>query len=323
MPYQCAKAVCATFCYHIAGALIPLFGPDFPSQCIPPEAPEHGRMIIDPAIIIQSTREADHLRRLYSNTVTSAANKSPKRDRKIFRSVYDDGRHHPRHRIRRHFINRDSPYSTDTDGEIPAKVDRSIPNHAHHDSILPIAPHRTSHGWTPANVTSHHQDVLAPSPWLSSVPRFTSTQSYPEHHDLQPQPHSLPTAHSPPPSYPRHYHHHHHNHRAQHEHLPRSHHYLRQHTRFTEHINTDYDYDGGESRTTTGPSTAATSPVNEKNSESSLGQEKNAALLLMNLSVRDTKLRRTGREGVGVISETTSPVDQAFPRVKRRRATSM
>lgn len=42
MPYRCAKAVCATFCYHIAGALIPLFGESFPSECIPPTLPSLG-----------------------------------------------------------------------------------------------------------------------------------------------------------------------------------------------------------------------------------------------------------------------------------------
>ncbi|KAL3421074.1 APSES transcription factor Xbp1 [Phlyctema vagabunda] len=67
MPYSCAQAVCATFCSHIAGALIPIFGPDFPSQCVPPEAPEHGRMIIDPSIISAAAEQAEQYRRHYSN----------------------------------------------------------------------------------------------------------------------------------------------------------------------------------------------------------------------------------------------------------------
>lgn len=47
MPFRCAKAVCATFCYEIAGALIPLFGPEFPMECIPATYPEFGEMIIN------------------------------------------------------------------------------------------------------------------------------------------------------------------------------------------------------------------------------------------------------------------------------------
>lgn len=67
MPFTCAKAVCATFCASIAGALIPLFGPDFPKQCVPLEAPEYGRMVIDQMIVAEGTREAEVYRRMYAN----------------------------------------------------------------------------------------------------------------------------------------------------------------------------------------------------------------------------------------------------------------
>ncbi|KAM0245614.1 hypothetical protein ACHAP5_005264 [Fusarium lateritium] len=62
MPYQCARAICATFCYPIAGALIPIFGPTFPNTCIPPNNPEFGRMVIDPQLISDATREAEMAR---------------------------------------------------------------------------------------------------------------------------------------------------------------------------------------------------------------------------------------------------------------------
>lgn len=51
VPYSCARAVCATFCYPIAGALIPIFGSDFPQDCIKPDSPRYGRMDIDEKII--------------------------------------------------------------------------------------------------------------------------------------------------------------------------------------------------------------------------------------------------------------------------------
>lgn len=62
MPYICAKAICATFCAHISGALIPLFGPNFPKMCIPVDSPDYGRHVIDSAIIKRAAEEAETLR---------------------------------------------------------------------------------------------------------------------------------------------------------------------------------------------------------------------------------------------------------------------
>lgn len=57
IPYSCARAVCATFCYPIAGALIPIFGPDFPRDCIKPDCPRFGCMEIDERIIQKAKLE--------------------------------------------------------------------------------------------------------------------------------------------------------------------------------------------------------------------------------------------------------------------------
>ena len=66
MPYYCAREVCATFCHHIAGALIPIFGPDFPSSCIPRDDPRFGRMVIDPATTEAAARQAEQFRQMSS-----------------------------------------------------------------------------------------------------------------------------------------------------------------------------------------------------------------------------------------------------------------
>lgn len=55
MPFETAKAVAATFCYNIRFALTPLFGTDFPSQCIQPHERSFGKMTIDPEIIKTAT----------------------------------------------------------------------------------------------------------------------------------------------------------------------------------------------------------------------------------------------------------------------------
>jgi len=75
MPFACALEVCTTFCSHIAPALIPIFGPTFPSQCVPIEAPEHGRMIIDPQTVHEATAQAERYRVRYSTYPSSS--KSP------------------------------------------------------------------------------------------------------------------------------------------------------------------------------------------------------------------------------------------------------
>ncbi|CAJ2502141.1 Uu.00g049940.m01.CDS01 [Anthostomella pinea] len=434
MPYHCAKAVCATFCHNIAGALIPIFGPDFPSLCTPAEAPEYSRMIIDPAVVIQSTREADHFRRLYSNMVTSGSNNgnsngnlSPKRDRRVFRSQYDDSgsgssRHHPRHnhRIRKPFIC-DSPYATDTDGEISPATGRGSMGREQHrfmyspiTSVAPLRPSNGGGGWTPANQPPHplplalppphphphghshshsHYETPGPSPWLSAVPRFTTTAHLPPPY---PSPHAQPQSHYPHPHPNTHSHPHAHSQTQPHPHPhshSQSHPRLRPHPlppplpqpwrakRPAEHIDPDYEYDShshsqrsqhtaaattsfsrpsSASKATT--TTATLSPLDDKRTDaagaSALGADKKAALLLMNLSVRDSlgmgkgKAREGGvgggagggggggsmggMGGLGGIAggggglangmttpETTSPRDGAFPRIKRIRSNSM
>src|SRR5690242_2351548 len=67
MPFSCARAICATFCHEIAGALIPLFGPRFPFDCIPDKAPGHGVMIINPEIVARAKSEIAALFRSPAN----------------------------------------------------------------------------------------------------------------------------------------------------------------------------------------------------------------------------------------------------------------
>ena len=72
MPYEAAKAMAGTFCYHIRYALVPLFGPDFVSLCYHPGDPAFGRMVISGDIVMHCTAVAQEFRgmeedKLYSN----------------------------------------------------------------------------------------------------------------------------------------------------------------------------------------------------------------------------------------------------------------
>ncbi|KAI1437969.1 hypothetical protein GGR50DRAFT_571149 [Xylaria sp. CBS 124048] len=218
MPYQCAVAICATFCHKIAGALIPIFGPNFPALCTPAEAPEYSRMVIDPTTIIQSTREAEYYRRHYSNNTASSSLSPPstrnehsltprfKRDRRVFRSPYDDssGSLQP-YRVRKAYTNNtttpgseNGSYTTDTEGQISPPMGhgglvRDPPFHRFPRSSMPppISPLRpnnsissNSSGWTPVNgqpssIPTHLRSYTeyptsGPSPWLSALPRLPS-----------------------------------------------------------------------------------------------------------------------------------------------------
>ena len=62
MPFEAAKAVAATFCYHIRYALTPLFGLEFLKKCIKPGEDGFGHMVIDANIIRRCTEEANEYR---------------------------------------------------------------------------------------------------------------------------------------------------------------------------------------------------------------------------------------------------------------------
>ncbi|KAI0099952.1 hypothetical protein GGR51DRAFT_575982 [Nemania sp. FL0031] len=390
MPYQCAKAVCATFCHNISGALIPIFGPEFPALCAQVDAPEYSRMVIDPAIVIRSTREAEYYRHLYSNAASSGSGQrndnttiatiSPKRDRRVFRSPFDDtNRHHPRYRVRKTYVttpgSENSPYTTDTDGEISPVSERSglIREPPQQPSrFLPssfpsiIAPSRQGHittrssGWTPANAphpptqlhprTEYQPSASGPSPWLSAIPRFTTaahlqtsspppypsanvlnpprSQPYPDTHpfnqpNLRPLTHKYPPAIStqrqlPSPSDPPPY-------SSQHE--PRGSPRMDQPTKWKyqgaapepNHTSTAHHI-GTETRTDDDPSHARED--DKTGIIGTPGADKNAALLLMNLSVRDRSFWTSVRESQNTEDPGQGPENRDIYDAKNSRHTS-
>ncbi|KAK7743029.1 hypothetical protein SLS63_000598 [Diaporthe eres] len=382
MPHACAKAVCATFCAPIAGALIPIFGPDFPSQCISPDAPEHGRMAIDPTIVAECGREADMYRRVFANANAVNVNghlplhpqqmhhyshgpalpsptsiPSPRLAR---RSLHRHGSPYDYERDRVDFGGRvcfkrglDSPHATESDPEIHIGPETpSLPNAPHHRSMpySPMSPPRSS-GWTVANHPGHShsssstspnnhphnfaEDFLypgGPNPLLSAIPRFSHASRldhYQTSQRLPPMPRTSAawtTSKRPAPE---------------------------------PDDGPQFDYDGQGENSPTNTVTTATSrasggrerdhnqhreeevlPSSVPHATATTGAEKNAALLLMNLSVRDHREVRCHDEregggkamegdrvprGCGQESMSMSPVS-ATPdghRSKRRRATSM
>ena len=290
MPYACAKAICATFCQPIAGALIPIFGPDFPSQCVPVDAPEHGRMTIDPVIILDSTREAEAFRRMYAavqqpyqalpSPTSLPSPRSPQHMARL--PPFDYGRSHPRSKRVREMDSPDN--SGDAYSSPELGMGRSNDRHGKY-MVSNIQPLRNTSGWTAANHTSYHHNREAnyygADPELSVVPRTGGI-----HHRALPAPSTQLSYWS---------------------------------AKRPAEAEADHDYDAGESQNgSNSPTSTSRGDVKEESTHS--GVDKNAAYLLMHLSVRD---RQKGKVDKKETPMQCSPPLNAEHRSKRRRATSM
>ncbi|KAL1871031.1 hypothetical protein VTK73DRAFT_2340 [Phialemonium thermophilum] len=201
MPYSCARAVCATFCYHIAGALIPIFGPTFPSECLPPNSSNYGRMVIDHSIIVEATREAEMFRRAHTSRLPSGLRaigspRSRPQEGRSLRMPEQYGSGGPYRRPLRHSRawGTDRPYETDAENDTPSGSE-PLPT-LFGPPPCPFSPRSSfrvpakASGWTAVNHQHRHQqehhrlptlqtnlsgeepsDYPGAHPWLSAVPR--------------------------------------------------------------------------------------------------------------------------------------------------------
>ncbi|RKU42153.1 hypothetical protein DL546_000041 [Coniochaeta pulveracea] len=364
MPFSCARAVCATFCHHISGALIPIFGPRFPEQCIPPDSPDHGRMCIDPAIVEESTQEAERFRKLYSEQSSLALSNSPRQlqprrnNTNAFSSpasaiTYDyNSSPYSRRRHQRFGTGRgrgrgrgglESPYGTETDdNEVSSgpetgcgDVDvRDLPRHGYPYTPVPSVRSVTSSGWTPHNMPEmqprhphpqqqprygcsntreqgHHPQHNA-NPWLSAVPRLPGyAPPAPAihtrlHHTTLPHPPILPS-HTVPSTMTK-----------------------RPRTR-ADYPDTDHEYDGGVESQGNSPTHSHLPTIRSLReiindhrgilplpTVSSTMAERNAAMLLMNLSMTE-KVEAQGTREIAQevqrvmdqVKEKTRPEDES------------
>ncbi|TVY56466.1 hypothetical protein LCER1_G002215 [Lachnellula cervina] len=290
MPYSCALAVCTTFCAHIAGALIPIFGPTFPSLCVPPEAPEHGRWSIDPAIVVEATAEAENYRAQYSSFSTPKSAResySPQQRISEMRTTPPNGLSR-RLRLKRTFGG-DSPYGTPTDTDLETNGGGSETSSGDGYFCSPITPVSASslnlnqqHNWqrpnmishsanSSMNVSPHHKLAPGLNPILSAIPRSADV----------PMGGMWPTI-----------------------------------KRRVDEVDADDEYDGAESASVTDDKASDNGKGSDKEMEdvSIGGQEQKAAWLLMKLSVKD---RECSAEA------SREKYELEGPRIKRRRATSM
>jgi hypothetical protein len=150
MPFEAAKAVAATFCWNIRYALTPVFGAEFPSQCIQPGSDRFGEMVIDCSITRRCTEEARAYRSIENLAASSAIS--------IMRSpLTPDSPTFPRYvkQLRPKILKLGgigSGYSTEAGSD-------------DHYALVPGTPHLPyRNAWTPANTPRSIADTRLPSP---------------------------------------------------------------------------------------------------------------------------------------------------------------
>ncbi|KAH7135607.1 hypothetical protein B0J11DRAFT_502421 [Dendryphion nanum] len=160
MPYRAAKAVAATFAYHVRYVLTPVFGNDFPSMCLHPNDPNFAKFVIDPAIVLECTEET-HRWKLYgvaaqsTGVVSSPVTSVPCTPHMRFSYPPPWGMR----ALKTPPTDQESGYGTDEDmGE-------------KHPSSLEVSPRSTT--WTSINQSQSPyliSELHSPQPYLTSVP---------------------------------------------------------------------------------------------------------------------------------------------------------
>lgn len=73
VPFSCARALCATFCWEIRWVLTPVFGPSFVTECLPPDHQNYRRWKIDSNIVRRAELQAEGWRAQASRSATAAS----------------------------------------------------------------------------------------------------------------------------------------------------------------------------------------------------------------------------------------------------------
>ncbi|KAK3997392.1 hypothetical protein QBC44DRAFT_94151 [Cladorrhinum sp. PSN332] len=191
MPYGCAKAVCATFCYEIAGALIPLFGPDFPSLCVPDNTPGFRHMVIDQAIIAQAKREAARICQFprpcsgLLPSPTPSRTLSPRPSQRSLRLAPEPYEYRRQEYERQMLL---SPYGPDSDLDYRSPPPSELYGRKMFDSMPPMR--RSVMGDGGGSGSRGPPPTSLARPQLQSPRGWTAVNNHQPHHTCRPTSHS-------------------------------------------------------------------------------------------------------------------------------------
>lgn len=73
VPFECARAVCLTFCYPIRWVLTPIFGHSFITECLRPDESGFGRYKINPELVYRAGLVAENWKLQASRSATPAS----------------------------------------------------------------------------------------------------------------------------------------------------------------------------------------------------------------------------------------------------------
>lgn len=210
MPYKCARAVCATFCYTIAPALVPLFGPSFPSECRVPGRPRYRDMTIDQDVIADAARDsrAALVEAARRNSSSSSSQSQPQ----------PSSSNHPSAAVSRHVMEPQLRQQHAAHSHQPAMVPSEAMMKLAHPSPQRLPPVWTSINAAPSPITPPRSSS-SPRPALSG-----NVDSFHRHRYVDDPDRGMVLVGEPP-----HRPHHRHHREGQHHHQPQQHHQQHHH----------------------------------------------------------------------------------------------
>jgi hypothetical protein len=182
MPFNCAQAVAANFCYTFRHALVPIFGEGFPDLCLDENHPDHGKHIIDQLIIKECTAETRKWLQRPDARLTPSSSREPSE----MPATPSSGKALPLYKklMPRHLASASSPESGYETG---TEASEGTPNHSPKADWAAINKPRqgtpqTSH----AEVTAAASLLMLSSPkalaavFINEIPRSISTYTTPD-----------------------------------------------------------------------------------------------------------------------------------------------
>ncbi|KAI7881079.1 DNA-binding domain of Mlu1-box binding protein MBP1 [Lichtheimia hyalospora FSU 10163] len=168
MPFEFAKILCLRTAYRIRTKLIPLFGPDFVRQCLPPSHEDYGCLLLDPRSAPPS-RSSSHRRSTTAHHATAPSTTA----RRVPRSEPYQRRpsctSRPRRSSRTVRSASTSSSASSTSSSTTMSVARLL-----NDDMLMMGPQPTPS--SSSSTTSSHRDSRSPTPVPS--PSFTHLDAH-------------------------------------------------------------------------------------------------------------------------------------------------
>lgn len=174
MPFEFAKILCLRTAYRIRTKLIPLFGPDFVRQCLPPSHEDYGCLLLDPRSAPPS-RSASHRRSTTAHhatapsSTTTCARRVPRSEPYQRRSSCTSRPRRSSRTVRSASTSSSVSSTSSNHSSTTMSVARLL-----NDDMMMMGPQPTPS--SSSSTTSSHRDSRSPTPVPS--PSFTHLEAH-------------------------------------------------------------------------------------------------------------------------------------------------